>query len=119
MALIRLDSYSKYSNKKTEIDGIIFHSQKEAYRYKELKLLEKAKHIYSLALQTRFMLQEAFEKQGEHFGQITYLADFTYYEAKNKNIWIVEDVKGMKTDVYKLKKKLLLYRYKNIELREL
>jgi dsDNA-binding SOS-regulon protein len=43
--------YNKYLNKKTEIDGITFASKKEAKRYSELKLLEKAKKIEDLQLQ--------------------------------------------------------------------
>lgn len=105
---------SKYHNRKTMIDNIAFDSLKEAVRYNELKLLLKAGKIQNLMLQPVFVLQEGFtDSKGKKHRPITYIADFSYYE-KNKDgfqIYVVEDVKGMKTLVYQIKKKLLLYKY--------
>lgn len=106
-------SYNKYGNKKTEIDGYKFDSLREKNRYCELKLLVKAKKIYQLDLQPRFELQRGFEDGlGKKHRKIEYVADFAYLDA-NKGKFIVEDVKGMKTEVYKLKKKLFLYKFPN------
>lgn len=102
--------YSKYNAKKTVVDGIEFDSIREADRYCELKLLEKAKEIRNLELQSRFLLQDKFkDKQGNTHRKVEYVADFMYIDKCGKTI--VEDVKGVLTDVYKLKKKLFLKIY--------
>jgi len=89
----------KYHNKKTTVDGITFHSKKEAARYQELKLLEKAKEISNLKLQVPFVIEVA----GRHICK--YLADFTYFDKEGE--FFVEDVKGVRTQTYRLKKKLV------------
>lgn len=100
----------KYNAKKTVVDGIAFDSKKEAMRYKELKELQRVGKIDGLELQPRFELQESFKHKGKTIRKIEYVADFKYLDiALGK--WVVEDVKGMKTDVYKLKKKLFLHSY--------
>lgn len=106
---------NKYRNKKIMIDEIKFDSIAEGRRYKELKLLEKAGKISDLELQPKFELQEKYTNaKGEHVRAITYKADFCYIE--NEKI-IVEDVKGMETKEFKLKKKLFEYKYKDVEFR--
>lgn len=111
---------SKYGNRKTEVDGIIFDSKHEAERYAELKLLEKAGEIRDLKLQEKFCLVPTIEGEGRKIAQraVYYLADFTYWE-RNGKYWkrVVEDAKGVRTDVYKLKKKLMRWRH-GIEIRE-
>ena len=109
-------AYNKYNNKKTEIDGIIFDSKKEAKRYCELKLLLKAKKIKNLTLQPAFRLQPKFKKNGATIREIKYVADFMYTDENGKIV--VEDVKGMKTDVYKIKKKMFDYNFPEYELIE-
>lgn len=106
---------SKYHNRKTEHDGILFDSKKEAERYVELKILLKAGLIRNLELQKSYELIPA--QMGER--ACSYRADFSY-EEKSGDDWIpvVEDVKGMRTDVYKIKRKLMLYKY-GIEIREI
>ncbi|MBS5989581.1 MULTISPECIES: DUF1064 domain-containing protein [Anaerococcus] len=104
--------YSKYRAVKTEIDGIKFDSKKEARRYKELKLLERGKAISCLELQPVFDLIPKQIHNGKTIRKVVYKADFKYFD-NNKKIWIVEDVKGFKTDVYKLKKKMFLFKYGN------
>ena len=109
---------SKYHSKKIIVDGIEFDSKKEANRYYELKLLEKQGYIKDLRLQHKFELQPGFKKNGKTYRPITYIADFVYLDLRtNKNI--VEDVKGFKTDIYKLKQKLFEYVYKDLELKEI
>lgn len=100
---------SKYGAKKCEYDGIKFDSQKERDRYIELKILEKGGAITDLQLQVPFVLQDGFEFNGKKILPIKYIADFTYWA--NGEL-VIEDVKGVKTDVYELKKKMFMYRYK-------
>lgn len=103
---------SKYNAKKKVVDGHLFHSTKEAERYCELKLFLKAGLIRNLVLQPRFLLQdEFFDKNGVKHKKIEYVADFMYIDKCGKTI--VEDVKGVLTDVYKLKKKMFLKKYDN------
>lgn len=100
----------KYHNRKTVVEGITFDSKKEASRYIELKQAVKQGIIKDLVLQPRFELQESFKLKGKTIRKIEYVADFSYTDVKNGNI-VVEDVKGIKTDVFKIKEKLFLKRY--------
>jgi len=101
---------NKYWAKKKSVDNITFHSTKEANRYSELKLLEKAWNISDLILQPKFLLQESFKIEWVKFWAINYISDFQY---KQWDKIIVEDVKWVLTDIYKLKKKLFLKIYWN------
>lgn len=105
---------NKYGNKKVVIDGIEFMSRKEGNRYRELKLLQRAKVIENLQLQPRFELQPSFKKNGKTYRKIEYVGDFMYKE--NGHV-IVEDTKGMETDVFKLKHKMFEYKYPGLELK--
>ena len=99
-----MNSWSKFHAKKTTIDGITFASKKEAKRYQELKYLERINEIEDLKMQVPFVLIDK-----SNYGRaIKYVADFTYYEM---GMYVVEDVKGVKTPVYKLKKRMLAERY--------
>ena len=117
---------SKYHSKKTEVDGILFDSKREAQRYQELKLMEKAGMICDLKMQVKYELIPAQYIDGKCVERaIHYYSDFEYYvlkplrqksvmvepDAKMIGQHIVEDVKGMRTEVYKIKKKLMLYKY--------
>lgn len=93
-------SKSKYGNKWCKYDGINFQSKAEARRYGQLKLLLTAGQIGSLKMQARYPL----EVSGELI--CTYVADFRYMDHQTGKP-VVEDVKGHRTDVYKLKKKLM------------
>ena len=95
---------NKYHNKKTVYDGISFDSKKEALRYRDLSFLEKAGAIQNLRCQVRFLV---IPKQDSERA-VYYVADFVY-EENGKTV--VEDVKGVRTDVYKIKRKLMLERY--------
>lgn len=107
---------SKYRAKKTVIDGIKFDSKKEAKRYIVLRELEKQGNVEKLMLQPRFLLQEGFRKNGKAYRKIEYVADFMY-EQDGK--LIIEDVKGIKTDVYKLKQKLFEKKYQDLTIKEI
>lgn len=100
----------KYNASKVVIDGHRFDSQREARRYETLKQLEAAGKIAQLELQPRFELQPAFRYRGEAVRKIEYVADFRYLDYERGGL-AVEDVKGMKTDVYRLKRKLFLAKY--------
>ena len=102
---------SKYNSKKTQIDGITFDSKKEAERYGFLKILEKAGEI------TDLILQHPFTFTIDGVKMFTYKSDFMYYDKAQAKI-IIEDVKGMKTPIYKLKKKIIEKHY-NIKITEI
>lgn len=92
--------YNKYKAKKTVVDNITFDSKKEANRYCELKLLERAKVISNLQLQVPYILIP----KSKYGCAIKYIADFVYEE---NNKIVIEDVKGVKTPVYRIKKRLM------------
>ena len=104
-------SYNKFGNTKVVVDGIKFDSKKEANRYGNLKLLEKAGDISDLKLQVKMEIMVKEKKIA------TYIADFTYME---KGQYVVEDVKSdftRKNPVYRLKKKLIEAIY-NLKIKE-
>ena len=91
---------NKYGAKRVEIDGHVFDSKAEARRYEELRTMEIIGYIRDLVLQPRYPLVV------NGYRVATYVADFEYYD-KEKDMTITEDVKGVKTPAYKLKKKLV------------
>lgn len=97
-----LRGLNKYHNIKTKVDGIVFHSKAEASRYLELKLLESNNLIQELQLQPRFPMVVGGKKICD------YIADFQYLEESPEGAvsMIIEDVKGVETEVFKIKKKL-------------
>lgn len=99
----------KYHSKWTECrQGHNHASQKEANRCNELTLLERAGEIKFLKQQPKFTLQRRFKYHDKVVRAITYTADFSYFDLEHRK-FIVEDVKGFKTQLYKLKKKMLLF----------
>ncbi|EEI83531.1 DUF1064 domain-containing protein [Anaerococcus tetradius] len=111
-------AYNKYKNKKTIVDGIPFDSLKEARRYQELKLLVRGGVIKDLELQPVFELVPSQIYRGKTMRKVSYIADFMYKDIK-RDVTVVEDVKGFKTDVYKIKMKLFLYKYPDYEFKEI
>lgn len=117
---------SKYRAVPTVVDGIRFHSAKEARRYGELKLLEKAGQIARLQMQQRFELcvphtdlraNDSGDGRWHTIGH--YVADFTYDElAASVTRFTVEDVKGFRTPMYRWKKKHFESQY-GITIREI
>jgi len=101
---------SKYAAIKTEVDGLVFASKKEAKRYSELRLLERAGEIAALELQPKFPCVVNGQKV------CVYIADFAYLNAQGSRV--IEDVKGMKTRVYRIKKKLVEALYPNVKIVE-
>lgn len=98
---------AKYRNRKTIVDGITFDSMKEAKRYGELKMLEKAGKVLDLQLQPEFVLMVNNAPLTYDSGRkIKYRADFAYLCTRRVKR-IVEDVKGFKTTDYKIKKAIM------------
>lgn len=116
---------SKYGSRKQTVSGITFDSRKEARRFQELRLLEQAGQISDLRMQVKYQLippqrAPSFEvyKSGPNKGrrkpgkllekECSYIADFVYVQDGET---VVEDAKGYRTDVYIIKRKLMLERY--------
>ena len=96
---------SKYGNKPTKTrDGVLHDSRKEAQRWSELQMLEKANLIKNLRRQVKYELIP--KQEGER--SVTYIADFVYDDVESGQ-HIVEDSKGMRTPAYIIKRKLMLY----------
>lgn len=100
---------SKYGNRKVEIDGLTFDSKAEALYYSELKLREKAGEILFFRTQPRYRLLDGFEKDGKKHRPIDYVADFEVHHLDG-SIEVI-DVKGYKTDVFKIKEKMFNKKY--------
>jgi hypothetical protein len=107
---------SKYHSMPTVIDGIRFDSKVESHRYQLLRHMENVGEIADLKCHPRFLLQEAFKYNGKIERAVYYEADFSFTD--HENIF-VEDVKGVKTEVYKLKRKLFIKKYPNIIFKEI
>jgi hypothetical protein len=107
----RVINAPKYRNQKVEVDGIKFDSKKEAKRWQELKLLEAAGEIANLQRQVRYTLLPSQERDtGKKERAVEYVADFSYLAPKSRLGYLhVEDVKGMRTPLYILKRKLMLW----------
>jgi Protein of unknown function (DUF1064) len=91
----------KYKNQRTIVDGVTFSSKKEASRYLDLNLLVRIGDIDQLEVQPRYKLVAN--------GKLicAYVADFKYRDKKTLTT-VVEDVKGIRTPVYRIKRKLML-----------
>ena len=94
---------AKYNNTKIRVDGRLFDSKAEAARWQELSLLERAGEITELERQVEYELIP--KQKGER--AVKYVADFRYKDHEGKTV--VEDTKGVRTPVYILKRKLLLW----------
>ena len=105
----------KYNARKTTVDGITFDSAKEARRYGELKLLERAGEITHLECQPEFRIiingeqvRALPDKRGRQGRPIKVKLDFAYFEAGKR---VVEDTKGMDTPLSRLKRALVAHIY--------
>lgn len=111
-------NYKKYGNTKVTVDNIQFDSKREANRYCELKLLERAGEISGLQMQVKFVLipqQREPDTRGPRGGirkgklieqECAYIADFVYQQDGET---VVEDTKGFRTTDYVIKRKLMLH----------
>lgn len=106
---------SKYYNQKITVDGITFDSKKEYRRYRELCLMERAGEIDNLERQVKFELIPTQKKNGKVVERAcSYVADFVYNENGEQ---VVEDTKGIRTEAYKIKRKMMRWLY-GIEIKE-
>ena len=105
----------KYGNKKTEASGIMFDSKAEANRWSELNLLVKAGKISLLDRQPVYVLAPSvkFEGSARAKPELRYRADFSYVE---NGVQVVEDVKGVETEAFRIKRHLMKWLYR-IDLR--
>jgi len=94
---------SKYNAIAEVVDGIRFASKREARRYGQLRLLEKARRIAKLALQPKYPLAVA-DKIGVLVVIGVYRGDFEYVDAATGEL-VIEDAKGVRTPLYRWKKK--------------
>ena len=121
---------SKYHSKKVTINGETFDSKKEANRWCELRLLERAGKIRGLQRQVKFELLPAqYRLVATQKGQkrqcveraVSYIADFVYteqlYQGGDFCVTVVEDTKGFRTADYILKRKMMLF-FHDIRIRE-
>ena len=107
---------SKYRNQKTQWNGNIYDSKKEARRHAELLLLQRAGKISELDTQVRFELLPAQRIDGKVVERaVSYVADFVY---KQNGLRVVEDTKGYRTKDYILKRKMMLY-FHGIRIKEI
>lgn len=113
-------SYQKYKSKQTIVDGIKFQSKLESERFQQLKLLQKAHEITDLQCQKEFQIFEGYINcyTGEKHKSRYYVADFFYLDLRSKQ-WIVEDTKGVETDVFKLKWELVQEQHPDYVFRKL
>ena len=115
---MRRNKYNVSSPEARTIDGIRFDSKAESNRYCALKLMQMGGVISKLEIQPVYVLTPAFvDKLGHKHQGISYRADFRYKDSSGQVI--VEDVKGALTEVYRIKKKLLLWRYPDINFVEI
>jgi hypothetical protein len=116
----RTRHYTKYGNKKVVAYGISFDSKREAKRYSELRLLERAGKIKNLELQKEFVLipNQYDGVTGKLLERsCRYRADFCYYDCE-KLTDVCEDTKGVSTADYIIKRKLMLFVH-GIEVKEI
>lgn len=104
--------FSKYNAKKVEVDGIKFDSKVEAEYYLHLKEMQEKKEIQGFERQVKMTLQDSFYLEGVKgkIRAITYVVDFKITENDGSNTYI--DVKGIETDVFKMKRKMFMNRYR-------
>lgn len=106
---ITVQKESKYHNQKVEVDGRTFDSKKESKDWKNLCTMEACGMISNLRCQVPFVLQAGYKNnQGKAIRPIIYVADFVY--ERDGTIY-VQDSKGVRTDVFKLKRKMFEYKY--------
>ena len=106
---------NKYKNKKCEYNGMKFDSLKERNWWINLENMQKLGRISELQRQVEFVLIETFKLEDKTYRKTKYIADFTYKDKNGK--YHVVDTKGFRTPEYKLKKKLMAWKY-GIEIEE-
>ena len=115
-----LEKLNKYRNEKTVIDGYIFQSKKEANRYFELKMMQRAGEISKLELQPKFEIvpDVIWLYASRILRKRYYIADFSYFENCIKTVEDVKSAITRKNPVYTLKRQLFLLKYPGIVFKE-
>lgn len=111
---------SKYHAKKVEKYGRTWDSRKELAEYENLLLLQRLGEVTKIELQPKYVLQEAYVRDGKKIRELAYIADFRV--TMTDGSIIVIDVKSKATEKnkeYRIKRKLLLYKYRDIDFREI
>ena len=104
--LKQIKGKNKFKAKRTKCSHNYWHaSEREALRCSELYVLQRGGVISQLKQQPKFVLQRAYEFDGKRVRALCYFADFSYLE---DGVRVIEDCKGYRTKVYKIKKKLVL-----------
>lgn len=94
-------------NRKTVLDGRVFDSKREANRYAELILMQRAGEISELTLQPRYPIEIGGVPVRYDSGrQLVYVADFEYLDNRTNEV-VLEDAKGVKTQAYRIKRALM------------
>lgn len=108
---------SKYGNRRVAEDGYVFDSVAERDHYIGLRLLQLAGDIQQLQVHPKYVLLEGFKHQatGKRIRAITYTADFSYVEAGQP---VTVDVKGTRTEAYRIKSKLFMAKFPHIRFEE-
>lgn len=107
---------AKFGNRAVVIDGLRFDSAAEGRRYQQLRMLERAGEIQDLRVHPRYVIIDALRVGSRREKAIVYEADFAYTEG---GLPVVEDVKGVETAVFRLKRRLFLQRYPDVVFRVL
>lgn len=97
------------------VDGIEFRSTLEARAYQLLSLWQSAGVISALELQPTYLLQEKFRVDGKAIREMNYTPDFRY---QRDGLTFVIETKGHRTQPYRMRRKMFLKRYPEIQFRE-
>lgn len=110
---------NKYRNQKVEVDGHLFDSKREAEVYAELKLLQMVGEVTEIELQPEFELLPSFRVGKANYRGIKYRADFRVtYHTGRQEVWDVKSRITAKNPEYRMKVKMLLYKYPGLNFRE-
>ena len=113
-----MEKRAKYNAKPVDQDGYHFDSQAEARRFRELALMQEAGEIWNLEIHVRYPILDAFIRDGKVERGAYFEADFVYFDRESK-CTIVEEIKGFKTQLYILKRKMFLSKYPHLKFIEI
>lgn len=112
------ETRAKYNARPVTIDGYRFDSTAEYRRFQALILMQQAGEILDLKVHPRFEILRGFMRDGVKYRPTFYEADFQYVDCSDDEI-IVEDVKGARTPLYLLKRKMFLSQYYGLAFKEI
>lgn len=110
---MRSNKYNVADKSKRRVYGMVFDSRLESEMYLVVRSEQEKDNIKDLELQKEFVLQDAFtDAAGFRHQKVSYFADFYFYDNRQKRYRVV-DCKGMKTDLFRLKKKMFNHKFKD------